>query len=165
MKIDEALSILDLTELNRTYSRKEIKFAYRKLINLYHPDKDTGNVEMSKLVNEAWKQLKDLDEATFLNSETSVNLSQLLQDAIDSVRNLDGVIIEIIGCWIWVSGNTKPHKEILKDNKFRYSRGKGWYFTTAQKKRLRSYCSTLQDIRDNHGSETIKSSRLKQIAA
>ncbi|PMM53547.1 J domain-containing protein [Vibrio splendidus] len=166
MNTNEALSILELIEENKTYSAKEIKAAYRKMINQYHPDKDSGNVHYSQLINSAYKVLKGLDEVIFSSVEMDKHISKKLQDAINAIVNLDGLIIEVIGSWIWVTGETKKHKEILKENSYFYSRAKkAWYFKTGDRKRVRGSKSSLDDIRNSHGSQVVKSSSRKKLAA
>ncbi|MFS1904441.1 MULTISPECIES: J domain-containing protein [Vibrio] len=166
MNTNEALSILELIEENKNYSAKEIKAAYRKMINQYHPDKDSGNVHYSQLINSAYKVLKGLDEVIFSSVEMDKHISKKLQDAINAIVNLDGLIIEVIGSWIWVTGETKKHKEILKENSYFYSRSKkAWYFKTGDRKRVRGSKSSLDDIRNSHGSQVVKSSSRKKLAA
>ena len=45
---------------------------------------------------------------------------QEFQWLINELLKLDDIDIEIIGCFVWVSGNTKPHKERLKELKFKW---------------------------------------------
>ena len=34
---------------------------------------------------------------------------------IDKIIHLDGIEIELCGRWLWISGNTYKHKQILKE--------------------------------------------------
>ena len=45
-----------------------------------------------------------------------------VKQAIDAIINLDGLDIEIIGVWVWVSGDTKQHKDKLKEAGFVWNR-------------------------------------------
>ena len=70
--------------------------------------------------------------------------------------NLPGIKIEIIGNWIWVTGNTYPHRQSLKELKFRFSKSKtAWYFHTADYKKNNNKTFTMDQIRDLFGSETV----------
>lgn len=40
---------------------------------------------------------------------------------INVLTSLSDIEVEICGTWLWVSGNTKAHKEVLKELKFRYA--------------------------------------------
>ena len=166
MNINDALSILKLNKENETYSSNEIKKAFRKLINQYHPDKG-GDVHFSQVLNQAWESLKKFDEVTFTGEvdSQSENLSEILKKAIDQIKNLDGLIIEICGTWIRVTGETKRHKEKLKDSKFIYSKNKtAWYFKTGTSKR-RGSSKSLDDIRESHGSQIVRRGQKNRIAA
>jgi hypothetical protein len=42
---------------------------------------------------------------------------------------MPGVEISLIGVWVWVTGETKPHKESLKELKLRWHSGReAWFF-------------------------------------
>ena len=81
---------------------------------------------------------------------------------------LDGVKIELCGTWLWVSGETKKHKETLKNNGFFYAPKKQmWYFRPAEQKKgkMRNYKSwTYDDIKIKHGSETITIKEREKLA-
>jgi len=167
MNINDALSILKLNKENETYSRDEVKKVFRKLINQYHPDKEGGDVHFSQLLNQAWESLRKFDQVTFTGEADgqSENLSEVLKTAIDQIKNLDGLNIEICGTWIWVTGETKRHKEKLKESKFFYSKNKtAWYFKTGTAKR-RGSSKSLDDIRESHGSQVVKRNYKKRLAA
>ena len=46
--------------------------------------------------------------------------SQEIQLLIADLLKLDGIEIEIIGCFVWITGDTKLHKERLKALRFRW---------------------------------------------
>ncbi len=85
---------------------KELKKEYFKLSKKYHPDIDGGNEDIfKKIVNEYEDQLKTLTDNTF----------NRFREILDKIINLD-ITIEIIGDWIWISGNTKRYKDLLGKN-------------------------------------------------
>jgi hypothetical protein len=75
--------------------------------------------------------------------------------------NLEGVKVELIGSWLWVSGNTKPIKDELKALKFRWcpkKDGQPWtwhdsytYYPSSKGR------STKEDIENKYGVEELKS--------
>ena len=88
---------------------EELKKAYHRLCLKLHPDVGGSDEEMK-----------------ILNAEYET--PQEFQWLIAELLKLDGIEIEIIGCFVWVSGNTKPHKEQLKALGFRWhSKKKCWY--------------------------------------
>ena len=50
------------------------------------------------------------------------------KDLIDELMRMDNIVIEVIGCFVWVTGETKPHKDKLKALKFQWHTKKiAWY--------------------------------------
>ena len=165
MNISDAAKILDVTG---AVTKADIKKAFRKASSKYHPDKG-GSHTMMQAVNAAWDCLKDF-EGSLDSGEQSGDpkYSDLLNDAINSVINLDGVIVELCGGWLWVTGSTKKHKDALGKNGagFFYAKKKqAWYF------RPQDWCSSgrgnwsLDKIRENHGSQVVKSKTRKSLTA
>src|ERR1039458_2020161 len=93
---------------------EELKKQYRALAKLYHPDKTGGDGEMMKSINNAY----DVMTARILKGnfttteqfETDWQASQQFKEKINAIINLPGIVIEIVGDWIWVTGDTKPVK-------------------------------------------------------
>lgn len=53
-----------------------------------------------------------------------------INDIMQVVAELEGVEATTQGTWTWVSGDTKPHKELLKKLGFRWSKKRvAWYHT------------------------------------
>jgi hypothetical protein len=67
------------------------------------------------------------------------------------------VVIEIIGSFIWINGNTKPYKEELKKLKFKWSNNKSaWYMSPENYRKHGKKNYDMNTIRDMYGSSTIK---------
>jgi hypothetical protein len=123
MNIKDALAILNIQLDNVT--QEDIKTAYRKAAAKYHPDHNPAGLEMMKLVNVAYDTLKDFEG----KAEPSQNdYGEVINQALNAIINL-GLNIEICGSWVWVGGDTKPHKEALKAAGFMWAVKKMlWYF-------------------------------------
>lgn len=100
-----------------------IKNRYRDLAKRHHPDLG-GDNETMKAINAAYKlALKAADgeisqgadgrEHTYHYNE---KVEQAVMDMIVELLKLRmaDVRILLIGTWVWVIGDTKPHKETLK---------------------------------------------------
>lgn len=79
-------------------------------------------------------------------------LGEELRKKIEFGLNLEGVEVELMGLWVWLTGNTKAHKEAIKAEGFKWAFEKqAWYFagvpTYNRQKR------TLEEIRNMHGSQ------------
>ena len=84
---------------------------------------------------------------------------------INALINLDGINIELCGSWLWITGNTKEHKEVLKGLHFRWSKSKlAWYYHTEDYKKSSKKTYSLDEIRDLYGSETIKANPQLKLA-
>ena len=66
---------------------------------------------------------------------------------------MDDIVIEIIGCFVWVTGNTKPNKEDLKDLKFQWhSKKTAWYLKPEDYKKRSHKDYNLDEIREMYGT-------------
>jgi hypothetical protein len=78
----------------------------------------------------------------------------ILKEKIEFALNLDGVEVELIGLWIWISGDTKKHKEAIKANGgWKWSpkkEGQPWYFAGVPSFNRKP--QDLETIRANYGS-------------
>ena len=134
-------------------TKEEMKKEYKRLSKKLHPDVNNGDdKEFKEMLNE-YQNKQSFD---FSNMEEDFKI------AFMAVSVLDGIDIEVIGTWIWLSGDTKPIKEALKEAGFKWaSKKKMWYFGTTTKSRGKQ---TIDQIRKTYGSQTIKTSKTKRIA-
>ncbi len=83
-------------------------------------------------------------------------VSDDLKDKIDQIINLNDITIEIIGSWIWVTGNTRPLKEELKKAEFRFSRKKlAWYWHCGEYRKKNKNHFDLDELRNMWGTDKI----------
>lgn len=150
MNIYDAAKILGLTgELDP----KTVKAAYRAACKKYHPDLNPAGDEMMKLVNAAFDALKDYT-GKIEQEQSQQHYGDHLNDALNAVLGLSGLVIEICGAWLWVTGDTKPHKEALKEAGFKWaSKKKAWYFRPEDYRSRSRGSSSLDDIREKYGTQ------------
>jgi hypothetical protein len=161
MQHKEALKILGL---KNGVSFEEIKNAYRKASMTYHPDRNPAGLEMMKLVNAAWNALSDYVADSVIDNDDDINLGEELNAALNAVIGL-GLTIEICGSWIWVSGDTKPHREVLKTAGYRWAPKKlMWSFCGGERTSSRGKFS-MDDIRSKHGSQTVNNKQFYKLSA
>lgn len=150
----------------------EIQQYYRKACSKYHPDRNPAGLETMKLVNAAYEALqcpivsnmwdKSIDGDDEVNTD---NLGDEMNTALNAVIGL-GLTIEICGSWIWVSGDTKLHKEILKASGYHWAPKKiMWHWRPVDYKSYSRGKYTMDDIRTAHGTTTVKPKLHKQLAA
>lgn len=143
---------------------EELKRAYKKLALKMHPDCG-GNEEEMKVLNneydELFKKLKDTHmnkEGQFYKKETAETPREW-REIINTLLSLkmENVLIEMIGSFLWVSGNTKPYKETLKELGMKWARKKeSWYLSPKGYKRYGKKDFKMNDIRDMYGSQTVR---------
>lgn len=149
---------LNLFGLNLQADKEDIKRAYKSMVKKYHPDLNNGlDDNMIKLINNAYDALTDFDPSQVKGFEMESSLLDDLHSALKSIMGLHGLNIELCGAWLWVSGNTKDHKDKLKSAGFFWSQNKKeWYF---RPKKYRSYNRkswSKDDIRIKYGSSGVK---------
>ncbi|HLO70067.1 MAG TPA: hypothetical protein VK167_04310 [Flavipsychrobacter sp.] len=137
---------------------EEVKSLYKQLAKVMHPDCG-GSTELMQDLNKQY----ELTIAFILNESNysgdfvneTIRESQNYRNVIDMIIQLEGIVIEIIGNWIWVSGNTFPVKDALKGAGLHFSRQKAaWYYHPEGYKGKNSG-KNLDEIRAKYGSEKI----------
>lgn len=136
-----------------------LKQAYRQLAMKHHPDKG-GSVEMMQQVNaeyeEAYTRVRANEGATKVEVDEEWQIEKVFMDRIQSVAHLQGIIVELVGRWIWITGNTFPVKDQIKSAGFFWAKKKRAWFWRADEDRTRNRAElTLEEIRDRHGSKVV----------
>lgn len=149
---------------------EDLRKAYKKLSKELHPDLNEGKEEdFKKMLNE-YHEIKKNGFKTNTNTDNNQakydynNLSDAMKKAVMAVINLEGVIVEIVGSWVWLSGDTYKHKDILKTNGFKWgAKKKMWYFTETKRKGGYSKRKSMNDIRNTYGSKKAEKETIHKI--
>ena len=147
-------------------TQEDIKKAYRQECLRLHPD-NGGDEEMFKKMQQdfavMFERVKNIHtnkdgeyyekSGEYATSETA----QEFMDVIDQLMGLEGIEIEICGSWLWVSGNTKLVKDVLKEIGFKYSSNKQmWYYQRDGRRRYHKKAWTIEQIRGVYGSQRVR---------
>lgn len=145
----------------------EVKAAYKKLAKQYHPDLGGDTTTMQEINREfafaSAKAIKGEGNKSEEEIENEILSSEAYRRAIENIVHLDGLTIELVGYWIWVTGNTYALRKELKDAGFMFAPKKmAWYFRTAEYKVSKGGKKTLDEIRAKYGSEMISANSKKR---
>ena len=159
---------------------EELRKQYKELLKKFHPDNANGSTVATQEINAEYDKLfkilkdkhenntadEDKDKTTFDNMKYDFTEDQKLREVLQQIISFEGINIEIVGCWIWVDGNTYGYKDVLKNLGFKWAREKKkWYFHTEAFRKRSHKTLSMDDIRSYYGStevETEQTYRLKQ---
>lgn len=150
------------------HSIEQIKTRYRELAQKFHPDHAGGSNEIMKEINLQYESYKGMTfKAT--NHETGKEYSSTFdpfdgyREIINSIINIPNITIELIGTWIWITGETKPIKEYLKELGFKFSGKKlAWYYHSGQYRKKSKKNLSIEEIRNMYGSEKVNRDQDKE---
>lgn len=142
----------------------EVKSEYRRLAKANHPDRG-GDTRVMQDINAAYHNaLANLNGETVRGTDGrdhvyryERDIEQAIMDKIAELLalNMSGVEIELIGWWVWVHGDTRPVKELLKGaGCLWHSKRQMWYW-----RQVKSRYSNkgFDSLRAAYGSQRFKS--------
>jgi curved DNA-binding protein CbpA len=150
---------------------EQLKKQYKKLAMQHHPDMG-GSVSNMQEINAEYDRLfevlknthQTVDGKTYTAKTETTETASEFKEIINRIINLQNITIEICGSWIWITGDTYQHREILKGLKFRFSKSKtAWYYHNEGYRKNHNKIYSLDEIRDLYGSETVTSNSKLQL--
>ena len=136
---------------------QELKTQYRDLAMKHHPDRPGGNKENMQAINAEYEQL--FNELPRANKAEQKEQATQYPDIINQIIYMQDVEIEVCGTWVWLWGETKPHKDYLKEIGFYWApKKRAWYWRPYKyhKKSKKRGELTLDEIRALYGSEKVE---------
>lgn len=148
----------------------ELRAAYKRLAIKYHPDMggDTRimqdiNIEFDRVFN----ALKNSYNSQRTTDQQTTETPDKFRSVIDKLITLDGLKIELCGSWLWIGGNTYPHKDTLKSAGCKWSRSKRkwyWHHKDDGASWSRGRC-TMDEIRGKYGSQVFDTVQRHKLTA
>lgn len=151
---------------NNCTTLEEVKATYKQLAKQYHPDCG-GDTETMQAINTEYafasaKILKG-EDLSAEDIDEQIRLSEEYRKVIEQIINLAGIVVELVGNWVWVTGNTYPVRKQLKGAGLFFALKKlAWYYR-AEEYKTKGGKKTLDEIRGKYGSETITPSRKNRV--
>ena len=107
-----------MTSFKNIKDLSELRKLYYKLALQHHPDRG-GDVVIMQAINseyEAYSKQLIIGNTEFSNLRKVYerDVSEELQTKINEIIHFDQIQIEVIGGWLWITGNTYPLKDQLK---------------------------------------------------
>lgn len=157
---------------------EELRRQYRDLLKVNHPD-NGGDVAKMQEINaeydKLFKVLKDKHESnttgsdkektTFDNMKYDFSEDQRLREVLQQIISFEGITIDVVGCYIWVDGNTYQYKDDLKELGFRWSAQRHkWYWHNGEYRRRGNSKLSFADIQNKYGSTEIRTEQIYKLA-
>lgn len=141
---------------------EDVKKTYHKWAKKLHPD-EQGNAEEFKRMSAEYERAFEAFKNIHVNAEgesyekESTETPEQFKDIIDKVIHFDGVNVEIIGSWVWLTGSTMIYKEQIKAAGFWWSKSKkAWYWNGSTEKTKRRGRYSMDGLREKWGSQEVK---------
>ena len=131
----------------------EAKKIYKQLAKKLHPDVG-GSEEFFKMLNSIYTNI--LENGIYFSNEFKFDLE--IEKIISQILHYENILIEVVGSWVWVSGDTREIKEKLKELGFKWASKKKMFFYGQMKGRNLTEKS-FEEIKSKYGSETVKTKR------
>ena len=139
----------------------ELKKEYRRLCMIHHPDLGGDTATMQEINAEYEKRfnlLKNQHNAQADENRKTTEAPEEFINIINALIKFPGIIVELCGSWLWISGDTRPVKDDLKAAGCRWSNNKKmWYWHHAENGSMyHKGTKTIGEIRMKYGSQVYK---------
>jgi curved DNA-binding protein CbpA len=136
----------------------EAKKVYKQLAKKLHPDVGGSN-ELFKMLNSIYNNI--LENGIYFSNEIKFDLE--LEKIISQILHYENIIIEVVGNWIWLSGETKSIKDKLKELNFKWaSKKKMWYYGEMKGRNPKE--KSIEEIKSKYGCETVKNKQKEKLS-
>ncbi|PHO13751.1 hypothetical protein CPG38_01805 [Malaciobacter marinus] len=136
----------------------EAKKIYKQLAKRLHPDVG-GSDELFKMLNSIYTNI--IENKIYFSNEFKFDLE--IEKIISQILHYENIVIEVVGSWIWLSGDTRSIKDNLKELNFKWaSKKKMWYYGEMKGRNPKE--KSLEEIKGKYGCEIVRTKEKEKIA-
>lgn len=158
---------------------EDAKELYKKLCRTFHPDlNENDTTEAMQSINAEFEKVfkalqnkhrADNTDTTADSRENGTETTETPAEFMEIINGLihcEGVKIELVGRWIWLTGNTYQYKDIIKGLGFRYaSKKKAWYWHSPEDACRSRKGLSLDEIKNKYGCQNFATASMPKLAA
>lgn len=165
---------------------EELRKQYRDLLKKYHPDNENGSEEITKAINTEYERLFKIlknkhdsrqqntrssnatgnNDSSYNNMKYDFAEDERLREMLQKIIYFSDITIEIIGNWIWISGNTYQYRKEFKELGFKFAgQKKCWYWHSESYRKKSHKRLSMDDIRNYYGSTEVEPDRRQRLEA
>lgn len=145
-----------------------LKKQYRELALKYHPDAGGTHeqfLELKKEYDILFKKILNKSNFSEEQKENEIKLDEAMQNVVDCLVLLPNINIEIVGKWIWVSGDTYAIRNELKQAGLIFIKKAGqpyWVYRGVESAGRGKM--SIQEIKTKYGTHTITKPSKKTLS-
>lgn len=146
---------------------EELKKQYRDLCRQHHPDLG-GDEETMKQINLEYERLVRAGSFAeeMARAGTDEEVETAFRELLEKLTVMSGLVLEICGSWLWVTGNTYPVRQQLKEAGLKFAAKKvAWFWRPEEQRSRNRKPLTLEEIRERHGSKVVRAPGMKNVLA
>jgi hypothetical protein len=152
------------------FGEDAIKARYRELCRKFHPDLNPldptatrtmqdVNTEYAEALRQEYRKTKSEDDTA-----AAVEADEATAAVLSQIITLPEIVCEIVGTWLWVTGNTFPVKDQLKEAGLKWaSKKKAWYWH-APEDGCRGGKKSLDEIKAKYGARVVPGMSFARLA-
>ena len=106
--------------------------------------------------------IKGINEENKIYFSNNTKFDLEIEKIISQILHFENITIEVIGSWIWLSGDTKSIKEKLKNLGFKWAfKKKQWYYGEMKKRNPKP--KSMNEIKAKYGYTEVKTKNKEKL--